>query len=59
MTTTFYTAVTWLPPTPRGLLPGKWVTSHRCSRCGERVPTAELVSHAEGHGPEPVNDEVP
>lgn len=57
--TGFHTLVMWSPPTPLGLLPGKWEMSHRCIRCGARVPTADLVLHAEGHGPEPVTNDVP
>lgn len=57
--TSYYTIVNWSPPTPLGLLPGEWRTSHRCNRCGEPVPTAELVPHAEAHGPEPVVEDVP
>lgn len=57
--TTFHTVVMWSPPTPLGLLPGRWVTSHRCIRCGERVPTADLVFHAEAQGPEPAAEAVP
>jgi len=59
MATAFHTVVMWSPPTPLRLLPGKWVTTHRCTRCGECVPTADLVLHAEDHGPEPVVDDGP
>jgi len=60
MTATYFqTVVMWSPPTPLGLLGGRWVTSHRCTRCGEQVPTPDLVPHAEAHGPEPVVADVP
>jgi len=59
MLTRFHTVVMWSPPTPLGLLPGRWVTTHRCTRCGEHVPTADLVLHADAHGPEPVVEDVP
>ena len=49
MTTTFSTIVLWSPPTPLGLLPGRWVIDHRCTLCGQRVTTAELIMHAESH----------
>ena len=57
--TSFHTVVVWSPPTPLGLLAGEWVMAHRCTRCGERVPTADLVLHAEAHGTNPVVEDIP
>ena len=49
MTTTFRTQVLYLPPTPLGLLPGRWAVEHRCTICRVRVATDDLTSHAQEH----------
>jgi hypothetical protein len=50
MTTTYYTIVAHIPPTPLGLLPERWSIQHRCTRCHERVTPEQLVPHAQSHG---------
>lgn len=57
MTVAFHTSVGWSPPTPMGLLPGKFIVTHTCRLCRQVVPTDRLVDHAEAHGvsPEPAN----
>ena len=50
MTIAFRTAVHYVPPTPLGLLPGKFVVTHTCRHCLEVVPTDALVDHAKRHG---------
>jgi len=49
MTTPFRTHVFYSPPSPLGLLPGKWVVDHHCTLCRRRVDTADLVRHAQEH----------
>ena len=49
MTTTFQTCVAWLPPTPLGLLPGRWRIAHQCNVCHDVVATNDLVAHAQNH----------
>lgn len=46
----FYrTFVNWLPPTPLGLLPGRWSIQHHCHLCHQAVATDQLVGHAQDH----------
>lgn len=47
--TTYRTIVVHLPPTPLGLLAGRWAIEHWCSLCRQRVTAAELVAHAQDH----------
>ncbi len=49
MTTTFRTQVLYLPPTPLGLLPGRWAVEHHCSLCRSRVAPDDLIRHAQDH----------
>ncbi len=49
MTTTFRTQVLYLPPTPLGLLPGRWSVEHHCTLCRARVSADELIAHAQDH----------
>jgi hypothetical protein len=49
MTTSYRTHVSWLPPTPLGLLPGRWAVEHQCTVCRSPVETADLISHARAH----------
>ena len=49
MTTTFRTEVLYLPPTPLGLLPGRWAMEHHCTICRVKVATDDLTSHAQEH----------
>ena len=49
MTTTFRTLVCYLPPTPLGLLPGRWAVQHYCVVCRDAVATGDLVRHAQAH----------
>jgi hypothetical protein len=50
MTTTIYrTVVVDLPPTPLGLLPGRWAVEHHCTLCRTKVPTQDLIPHARAH----------
>ncbi len=51
MTTPFRTVVSYLPPTPLGLLPGRWAIEHRCTVCRLSVATDELIAHAQAHVP--------
>jgi len=46
---TYRTVVYWGPPTPLGLLPGRWTIQHRCNLCREAVATDQLLSHAKDH----------
>jgi hypothetical protein len=46
---TFHTRVTWLPPTPLGLLPGRWHIEHYCTACRSVVATNELIVHSQAH----------
>ena len=48
-TTTYRTVVSWLPPTPLGLLPGRWAVTHHCVTCRRRVDANDLVAHADEH----------
>jgi hypothetical protein len=48
-TVSFRTVVLDVPPSPMGLLPRKFVVSHRCNRCGQTVLTDQLVEHAQAH----------
>ena len=49
MTTTYYTVVAYIPPTPLGLLPERWSIQHQCICCHERVTPDQLVAHAQSH----------
>ncbi len=49
MTTAFRTHVFYAPPSPLGLLPGKWVVDHHCILCRHRIDTADLIRHAQAH----------
>ena len=49
MTTTFQTQVLYLPPTPLGLLGGRWAIEHHCSLCRRRVAPDDLIRHAQDH----------
>jgi hypothetical protein len=49
MTTTFRTLVSYLPPTPLGLIPGRWAVQHHCLICRAAVATGDLVRHAQAH----------
>lgn len=49
MMISYRTIVTWVPPTPLGLLPGRWNITHQCTDCRAIVPDDELTSHAELH----------
>lgn len=49
MTTMFRTAVTYLPPTPLGLIGGQWAAEHHCVVCRTRVATDDLIVHAQAH----------
>jgi hypothetical protein len=49
MTTMFRTLVSYLPPTPLGLLPGRWAVQHYCIVCRVAVATGDLVEHAQAH----------
>jgi len=51
MTTVFRTVVVDLPPTPLGLLPGRWKIEHWCTLCRSEVATQDLVVHAQAHTP--------
>lgn len=51
--TLYRTEVRYLPPTPLGLLPGRWTTAHVCTNCHERVPADQLVAHAQTHDQRP------
>lgn len=51
--TTYRTKVLYLPPTPLGLLPGRWSTIHDCVTCNERVGADQLVTHAQTHDQRP------
>ena len=57
MTVAFHTSVYYAPPTPLGLLPGKFVVRHACRRCHEVVATDQLVEHAKTHGRLDASDE--
>jgi hypothetical protein len=61
--TTFHTCVFYAPPTPLGLVPGRWVTQHRCTVCWREVPTQQLIAHAQTHPDPPAsdsgNDDIP
>jgi hypothetical protein len=43
MTTTYWTVVVHLAPTPLGPLPARWHIEHRCTACFDNVPIAESV----------------
>ncbi len=47
--TIYRTEVRYLPPTPLGLLAGRWTTAHFCATCHERVTAGQLVEHAQTH----------
>ena len=47
--TTYRTVASWLPPTPLGLLAGRWEVTHHCLACQRRVNAHDLVAHAEEH----------
>ena len=49
MMTTFRTVVAYLPPTPLGLIPGRWIVEHRCTVCHEKVAAERLIVHAQSH----------
>ncbi|MGQ0617850.1 MAG: hypothetical protein ACT4PW_12815 [Acidimicrobiia bacterium] len=49
MNITFHTRVSWLPPTPLGLLPGRWHLEHCCAACRNVVATDDLIDHAQAH----------
>jgi hypothetical protein len=49
MTTTYKTHVSYLPPTPLGLLPGRWAVEHQCTVCRARVASDDLIPHAQDH----------
>ncbi|MDA8359389.1 MAG: hypothetical protein M0Z95_24500 [Actinomycetota bacterium] len=49
MTVTYRTMVLHVPPTPLGLLHGRWVVDHWCNDCCQRVETGDLVDHARQH----------
>lgn len=51
--TIYRTEVRHLPPTPLGLLPGRWTTAHFCATCHEQVTADELVTHAQTHDQRP------
>jgi hypothetical protein len=64
MTTTYRTDVAYLPPTPLGLLPGRWAIRHHCTLCRASVATDDLIPHAQTHTAtvsveEPGHDRVP
>lgn len=64
MTTIFRTRVAYLPPTPLGLLPGRWAVEHYCDVCRSRVQTDDLIPHAQAHATaatveESLQDRVP
>ena len=56
MTTTFRTQVLYLPPTPLGLLGGRWAIEHHCTLCRAMVTTDDLLSHAQNHAAVTVDD---
>ena len=56
MTTTFRTQVFYLPPTPLGLLPGRWAVEHHCKLCRARIAADDLFSHAQNHAAVTVDD---
>jgi hypothetical protein len=47
--TMFRTQVFYLPPTPLGLLPGRWAVEHHCTVCRARVAAQDLIPHAQRH----------
>ena len=49
MTTSYRTHVSYFPPTPLGLLPGRWAVEHQCTVCRARVATDDLITHAQDH----------
>lgn len=49
MNVTYRTMVLHVPPSPLGLLPERWVVDHWCNDCRQRVPTDQLVAHAQHH----------
>jgi hypothetical protein len=49
MTTTYRTAVVYLPATPLGLLPGRWAIEHHCTVCRTKVASDDLIRHAQAH----------
>ena len=49
MSVVFYTSVLWSGPSPLGLLPGRWLVRHKCSRCRETVSGDALIAHAQSH----------
>ena len=58
MTTIFRTLVLDLPPTPLGLLPGRWKIEHWCTICRREVDTQDLIAHAQAHTqPNPTSDQ--
>lgn len=63
MNTTFRTQVSYLPPTPLGLVPGRWAIEHHCTLCRRRVAADELIAHAQDHAvgatEDPRHDRVP
>ena len=55
--TIFRTFVLDLPPSPLGLLPGRWTVEHDCTLCRSRVATEDLIAHAQGHATESIDAE--
>ena len=49
MTVAFRTTVSYSPPSPMGLLPGRMVVGHTCRVCLAVVSTDELIDHAKIH----------
>ncbi len=49
MTVTYRTIVAHMPPTPLGLLPGRWTIEHWCNLCRHLVVADQLVDHARSH----------
>ena len=49
MTTSYRTHVSYRPPTPLGLIPGRWAVEHQCTVCRARVATEDLIEHAQDH----------
>lgn len=47
--TVYRTEVRYLPPSPLGLLAGRWTTAHACATCHDRVTADQLVAHAQTH----------
>ncbi len=47
--TAYRTIVDYSPPSPLGLIPGRWTIQHWCTTCRTPIPTEGLIAHAQTH----------